>query len=559
MNQRVSIRTYGRCRAGAGQIEISELPPHVSMAIKRLFPRLPTWKTGGFLIEATPAACADVLWFMQRYPLEIDEEAHTLLVAGREHDNEQKRIADSILRSDWQPSIIGGFRPDVQPYPYQAQVAELMTLRRGLLLGDDVGLGKTVSSLSVIARTRRLPAAIIVEPHLAEQWDEDAIQQFTDFRAHVIKGTRPYDMPDADIYIFKYSNIAGWVDVAGTGMFKTVVFDEIQQMRTGEKAAKYKAAEVFASRADIVLGLSATPIYNYGGEIYEVLRLVDADALGSRAEFYLEWCHNKGNGNYIVKDPAALGTHLRDIGVFLRRTEEDVGRQLPPTNVIKHWVDYDHAVAASTMDEARNLAMKVLRSSDFTERGQAARELDLLARRVTGLAKAQSVAALTRIMATDGPVLLAGYHRDVYDVWLRDMRDLNPLMYTGSETAKQKRKMREAFINGDSRVLIISLRSGAGLDGLQSVCNRIILGELDWSPQIHKQIIGRLRRPGQKHAVDAVYCLTNEGSDPPMIEMLGLKAGQARGITDPFAGGETVTSDDSRIKALARAYLGDAA
>jgi hypothetical protein len=58
--------------------------------------------------------------------------------------------------------------------------------------------------------------------------------------------------------------------------------------------------------------------------------------------------------------------------------------------------------------------------------------------------------------------------------------------------------------------------------------------------------------------VDAIYCLTNEGSDPPMVEMLGLKAGQARGITDPFTGSETVESDDSRIKALARHYLGEA-
>ena len=43
------------------------------------------------------------------------------------------------------------------------------------------------------------------------------------------------------------------------------------------------------------------------------------------------------------------------------------------------------------------------------------------------------------------------------------------------------------FIDGDARVLMMSLRSGAGLDGLQEVSHTAVFGELDWSPGVHRQ------------------------------------------------------------------------
>lgn len=53
----------------------------------------------------------------------------------------------------------------------------------------------------------------------------------------------------------------------------------------------------------------------------------------------------------------------------------------------------------------------------------------------------------------------------------------------------------------------------------------------------------------------AIYLVSDWGSDPAMVEVLGVKRSQASGIVDPHLGVETVHSDDSRIKALARDYL----
>ena len=437
------------------------------------------------------------------------------------------------------------------PYPAQAQAIEIARRRGRLLVGDDVGLGKTVIGIGAILDPAFLPAAIVVQAHLAFQW-ANKIKEFSTLRPHIIAGTQPYPLPEADVYVFRYSNIAGWVDIAETGRFRSVVFDEIQELRTGTSTAKGQAGRVFSQAASkLRLGLSATPIYNYGDEILPVVDLVEPGALGGRDEFLREWCVARGIGKWAVEDPDALGTYLREQHIMLRRVRS--GR---PVNTIVQQVDYDHDVAAAAEDLARTLALKVVQGS-FVERGQAARELDLLARQVTGVAKARQVAAIIKVLLAGGsPVLLVGWHREVYDIWLDELQAHRPALYTGSETTSRKAMSARAFIEGETNLLIMSLRSGTGLDGLQQRCSTVVFGELDWSPKVHEQVIGRLDRPGQTGEVTAIYLHTEDGSDPLIMDMLGLKASQARGITDPLAGVEHVHSDASRLKLLAERYLG---
>lgn len=556
MNARVTV-TYGslKYRSDIGRWQISGLPPHVSLVFKKVFPRVPMHQTSEFKISDSASVCADLVWFMQRYPLEASEADRERAEAGKHRHEQLRADVEDLLSDDWIPSPIAKFRDGQSPYPFQAAAAAITAKTRRLLLMDDVGLGKTVSALATIAETGALPAAIVVQSHLAEQWVEEYIEEFTTFTSHIIKGRKPYRLPTADIYLFKYSNIAGWTDIAATGKFKTIIFDEIQELRHGDTTRKGSAARSFIQRADVRMGLTATPIYNYGSEIYNIVDLIDPGALGTYGEFITEWCVSNGS-HWIVKDPKALGTFLRDRMIALRRTEADVGKQMPPVNVLMHHVEYDQEVVDSVEAEARVLAQRVF-SGSFVERGQAARELDMMARHATGMAKAKSVAALVRMMVEAGePVLLAGWHRDVYDVWMKALADLKPVMYTGTEGPAAKQRAKHAFISGNTHLMIISLRSGAGLDGLQRVCSKVVVGELDWSPQVHKQLIGRLRRPGQQRQVDAIYAHTNGGSDPVLVEMLGLKASQSHGIVDPLSAVQQLEeADDTRIKKLAQAYL----
>ncbi len=67
----------------------------------------------------------------------------------------------------------------------------------------------------------------------------------------------------------------------------------------------------------------------------------------------------------------------------------------------------------------------------------------------------------------------------------------------------------DKFINGDVDILIATSCIGTGVDGLQKVCNRLIINCLPWTHAEYKQLIGRIYRQGQiKDNVDIIVPLT---------------------------------------------------
>ena len=80
------------------------------------------------------------------------------------------------------------------------------------------------------------------------------------------------------------------------------------------------AARILSKHAEYVLGLSATPVYNYGDEIYNVLESLSPGCLGEWQEFSREWLGWDGRK---VKDPKALGSFLREKYLMVRRTRAE--------------------------------------------------------------------------------------------------------------------------------------------------------------------------------------------------------------------------------------------
>lgn len=548
------MKTYGALELDrvAQRWRITDLAPHVAIAFKRMFPRVPVTSTE-IGISDTDEVRADLHWFMSRYPL--DHDCWDDLDAAVDRLAFRMAERERILLPTWTPGDVLGFNEGKAAYLYQTQAATIAVANGGMLLGDDVGLGKTISAIAALLIGAPLPAAVVVQPHLAGQWAK-RFKEFSSLRVHIIKGRTPYDLPPADVYIFRYTNVIGWVDVIDKGLFRSVIYDEVQELRHGSDTSKGHVCRIVSARADFRMGLTATPVYNYGDEMHSVMEYIKPDLLGDRYEFLREWT----GGGKQVKDPDALGSYLKDTGYFLRRTEDDptVDASMPPPNILEWEIDHDLAAVAGEQEITRQLAQTVLRGS-FAEAGRAARELDMKMRQLTGIAKARAVAAYVALLLKDTPrVLLAGWHREVYDIWRAALAPFNPVLYTGTESAAGKQRSVDAFTTGDSRVLMMSLRSGAGLDGLQYYCNDAVVGELDWSPQVHYQFFGRLRRPGQELQVNGHYLHTNWGSDPVVLEMLGIKADQSRGINDPGVAQKVRVSDESRIKVLAQHVLAGA-
>jgi len=386
----------------------------------------------------------------------------------------------------------------------------------------------TIQALSWLGSLEEsAPALIVVPPHLLRQWKSEIYRFLGDETVvHTISGLKPYSLPFSEIYLIHYLILRGWRSYLPQFGFKTLIFDEIQELRRAE-SEKYSVASLISEAVDNVIGLSGTPIYNFGSEIWHILNILEYHCLGDWESFSREWCH--GYGSKVVNDPEVLGEYLRTEGLMLRRRKEDVLDELPPKRRVIQNIDIDEGKFDELIAPVIDQANKIPTIKDAFERGRESMQAIDSTRMITGIAKAPFVCGFVKTLMEAGEkVILYGHHHAVMDIFIRDLKEYYPVMISGRQTGTVKDQAQKAFTEGDTDLIIVSLRSGLGLNLQRAHC--VVFGELDWSPAVLSQCEDRAHRIGQKDSVLCYYLTCNAGTDQAMMETLGMKVSQFIGI-----------------------------
>ena len=168
--------------------------PSVMMKLKRWFPRVNPNRQGALVITATAEVSRDLEWFMTRFPMEMKPDQRAML--------EQESDEDRSLEQDTLEILAGGALkrelkwqvPEARPYQL---LGGDLALRTGkLLVADDVGLGKTLTSLLILRDAGLLPALIICQTHLTHQWQEELETFMPWLTSHIAKKGSPYKLAD---------------------------------------------------------------------------------------------------------------------------------------------------------------------------------------------------------------------------------------------------------------------------------------------------------------------------------------------------------------------------
>lgn len=534
---------------------VIDAAPHVRGKLRRMFEVAKRASGDLILLDNTTATCRELEWIMTRFPLACDPLAAKVMrlsaAAQRQLEEDTRAVMQGVI-------ALPPMRMTTPLRAYQSTAFDLVRVVKSLMLADEMGLGKTAVGAALAAYAR--PACIVCNTHMAMQWKRQLKKFAADLRVVIAPTTKPETLGKWDVIIVPYSKLQGWRDELA-GQLVAIVFDEMQELR-GMDTNKHAAAAHIAAGCQYRLGLTGTPIYNYGGEIFATMNILRPGDLGTYEEFTREWCVPVGSGKYAVIDPPALRAHLLDNGMMLRRKRTDVGRELPPISRVRHVVPFKASVFDALKGEMLQLAAQILSdSTEFTEKGEASRLLDMKLRQATGLAKAPYIADMVTEMVKEGEkVVLGAWHREVYDVLTERFKaeGVANWMYTGSESTKAKDDNVQAFMNHEGGgVFIMSLRSGAGLDGLQHCCNIVVIAELDWSPGVIEQLICRVARDGQQNGCTVIYPVVEAGSDPVVSGVLGLKSEQALGVVDGEKNADVIDAQNTghRIKRLAADFL----
>ena len=525
-------RTYGtlsynrrsRCWVVKGDPSVTEM-------CKRLFPGSAGSKRGEARFPAHRRTAGELCWLMMRFPLTVKMADLPLW---------DKAVADARAYAVRQEQAAR--MPSRMTPPEGSFTGELMAFQQeGLafllqhdrcLLADEMGLGKTVQALSWLASTGLFPALVIPPAHLTRNWQEETARFLridgAPPRVHVIRGLKPYDLPEADVYVMHYLLLRGWKEALPTLPFRAVIFDEIQELRhTGTE--KYSAASLLSESCEHVIGLSGTPIYNRGREIWNVINILDYHFLGDWESFSREWCY--GYGNAVVVKPDLLGAYLKREGLMLRRTKQEVLRELPPKRRLVQELDWNDKVYARLMEPILPELLRWKSDGTLTASARAMLEeqISQRARQATGVAKAPYVCQFVRALLEGGEkVLLFAHHHEVMDIYKKELHAFAPGFITGRETSAMKDRAVERFMTGKTDLVCISLRAASGLNLQRATC--VVFGELDWSPAVHSQAEDRAHRIGQEDSLLCYYLVSPQGSDAAMQEALGLKVSQFVGL-----------------------------
>ncbi|MBR6753840.1 MAG: DEAD/DEAH box helicase [Clostridia bacterium] len=501
--------------------------PGVTELAKRLFPGSDGGRRGEARFTAHKRIVGDVNWLMIRYPLEIAEKDKTrwndALSSARNYYKNLEKARRAAPAAQLTPAKFNGTLR-----PFQLSGLSWLKLTERALLADEMGLGKTVQALACAAEEGIFPILIVPPAHLTRNWLAETLRflriEGREPKVHVIKGLTPYSLPDADVYILHYLLLRGWKEALPPMHFHTVIFDEVQELRRAG-SEKYSAASLLSESCERVMGLSGTPIYNYGGEIWNVVNVIDYHFLGDWESFSREWC--MGYGNRIVQKPQLLGEYLRKEGLMLRRTKEEVLPELPEKRRLVQQIDADDSVYQHLMAPIWEKLYRWQKDQQLTASQRALLEdqISQEARQATGLAKAPYVCQFVKALLASGEkVLLFAHHHGVMDIYKKELKMERPVFITGRETAAQKEAAVDKFMLGKTDLCCISLRAASGLNLQRATC--VVFGELDWSPAVHSQAEDRAHRIGQKDSLLCYYLVSPRGSDADMQEALGLKVSQ---------------------------------
>ncbi|MDE1858823.1 MAG: DEAD/DEAH box helicase, partial [Thaumarchaeota archaeon] len=445
---------------------------------------------------------------MMRYPLEVIGATWEERLAELERFEAKRETMATLESKEAPPALFNGTLRD-----FQKQGLDFLLKSGGVaLLADEMGLGKTVETLAyLVSEADAFPVLVVAPLVTLMNWRRE-IHRFTRRSTGdipsvaLIRTGRPAMLPPSDFYIINYELL--WKrreDLVAAGV-RTIVADEVQNLRN-RATVKYEAITEIAGSQSVKhrLGLSGTPCYNHGLEIWSIADFLYPGLLGSYNEFAREFVA-EWSGEVMESKREALYEMLTE-SIMLRRRKVDVMKELPPKTRYRQRVEVDRAYYEREM---RTLVDKInsqvgLGNTSLSLIEQQRTALANGERMVAGVSKVpQVVEFVEEMMELEEPVVVYAHHLVVHQLLREKLSKFYPVSIIGGQTDAVRQNEIDRFQEGHSKLMVAALRAG-NLGINLTAAAYVVFAELDWSPAIHRQAEDRLHRIGQEKPVFAYY------------------------------------------------------
>ena len=462
---------------------------------------------------------------------------------------------------------IGGFCADlpsgVTPYPYQVAGVQYVIKRPRCIIGDDMGLGKSLQAIATCNHFKFKNILVVCPASLRLNWRDEFSKFSTSPSLNDVAVLSKSDIPlinSANVVYISYDLFSS--DEAQQAVrsrkWDCVIADEAHYLKN--KEAKRSSALLGLPPRSKAKGnkdpidsarwlfLTGTPVSNRPSDFWNLLRFCAPEHFGVWTKFALRYCNGKptpfgkgldstGSSNLEELQTLVRGTCM------VRRLKTQVLTQLPaktrkivalptPSEVI-HELDaltLQYRVSEETVSKMKANLAKAQTASDAAGLQDAVDKLRSAQsalfsetskiRKQIGLSKVSL--ALDHIIgvmdAGATKVIVGAHHSEVVKALAIGLADYNPAIITGSTDPSKRHEAVNMFQNDPSCKIFIGNIIAAGTGITLTASPHVVIVEPDWVPSNNAQFEDRAHRIGQSKPVLIEYLAMEQTIDIQVLK-----------------------------------------
>ncbi len=438
------------------------------------------------------------------------------------------------------------------------------------ILADDMGLGKTLQTLAHLLeeknsqRSRGVPSLVIAPTSVIPNWRAEALRFTPTLRILVLSGAerKKYytSIPYADVVITSYALLQRDGEKLSKIPFHLMVLDEAQYIKNPSAQVTQAACKINARHR---LCLSGTPVENHLGELWSLMRFLMPGFLGSESAFHNNFRKPIEKQGDTIRLQALKS---RVAPLILRRTKDQVAKELPPKTILTHFIEL--TTAQKDLYETIRATMHKRVRDAIAARGMQQSQivfLDALLKlrqlcchpallpaefssQLTRSAKLQYLLELLDTLIEEGRrILLFSQFTTMLDIIRQELeqKKIPYLLLTGA--SKDRGALVVEFQKGHIPIFLISLKAGG--TGLNlTAADTVIHYDPWWNPAAEAQATDRAYRIGQEKPVFVHKLLCENTVEQRIHQLQQEKAGLANQLLEHAD--RSIALDHSTLQSL---------
>lgn len=437
-----------------------------------------------------------------------------------------------------------------QLMPFQAAGVAYCLSHPKTLLGDQMGLGKTIQALATMEAAQAYPAIVVCPATLKYNWAAEAAGWLPDRKVQVL-GTKPEELT-ADIIILNYEGLKKHLDALLAYHPKLLVLDECH-MVANSKSQRHKYSVKLAGACERILAMTGTPLVNRIQDILSILNLLgQTDAVGGAGTILFRY-GGAYRGRYGLEfgKPAHLDEFHERLraACMLRRVKSQVLPELPPKRRTVIPVELSER---KTYETELEKFKAYLESRGTRNIGVEISEIEPVKQAIlhSKLPKVKEWIADFLEQNPEEKLVVFGHH-------LNGIAELaetfDAPFITGEVTPEERQAIQERFQQDPSCRLLICGIKAAGVGLTLTAASTVMIYELGWNPATHDQAEDRCHRISQTSSVNCYYLLGLETIEERIAALIDSK----RSLTDQITDGkdEAAAEDDTIFASLVKELI----